>query len=173
MMFGRIERLEKRFPPLYNSIKTWQGNTHLPINHRTYSKEIIMKEISELNLPEELKYSKDHEWAKVDGDIVTVGIDDYAQDQLGEVVFVEVPEVGDTFSKGDEFGTVESVKAVSEIYLPVSGEIVEVNEGLEDAPELVNNSPYEEGWIVKVKAEDLSELDTMLDKAAYLETLKG
>ena len=172
-MFGRIERLEKRFPPLYNSIKTWQGNTHLPINHRTYSKEIIMKEISELNLPEELKYSKDHEWAKVDGDIVTVGIDDYAQDQLGEVVFVEVPEVGDTFSKGDEFGTVESVKAVSEIYLPVSGEIVEVNEGLEDAPELVNNSPYEEGWIVKVKAEDLSELDTMLDKAAYLETLKG
>ena len=132
-----------------------------------------MKEISELNLPEELKYSKDHEWAKVDGDIVTVGIDDYAQDQLGEVVFVEVPEVGDTFGKGDEFGTVESVKAVSEIYLPVSGEIVEVNEGLEDAPELVNNSPYADGWIVKVKAEDLSELDDMLDKAAYLETLKG
>lgn len=132
-----------------------------------------MKEISELNLPENLKYSKDHEWAKVDGDIVTVGIDDYAQDQLGEVVFVEVPEVGDTFSKGDEFGTVESVKAVSEIYIPVSGEIVAVNEGLEEAPELVNNSPYEEGWIIKVKAEDLSELDDMMDKAAYLETLKG
>ncbi|SLM29453.1 glycine cleavage complex lipoylprotein [Desulfamplus magnetovallimortis] len=132
-----------------------------------------MKEISELNLPEELKYSKDHEWSKVEGDIVTVGIDDYAQDQLGEVVFVEVPEVGDTFSKGDEFGTVESVKAVSEIYIPVSGEIVEVNGNLEDAPELVNNSPYEEGWIIKVKADDLSELDNLMDKAAYLEMLKG
>ncbi len=132
-----------------------------------------MKEISELNLPEELKYSKDHEWAKVEGDIVTIGINDYAQDQLGEVVFVEVPEVGDSLSKGDEFGTVESVKAVSEIYLPVSGEVVEVNEALEDAPELVNNSPYEDGWIIKLKTDDLSELDNLLDKAAYLELLKG
>lgn len=132
-----------------------------------------MKEISELNLPEDLKYSKDHEWTKVEGDIVTIGIDDYAQDQLGEVVFVELPEVGDTFSEGDEFGTVESVKAVSEMYIPVSGEITEVNEALEDAPELVNNSPYEEGWIIKVKADDLSELDKLMDKAAYLDMLKG
>ncbi len=132
-----------------------------------------MKEISELNLPENLNYSKDHEWSKVTDNIVTIGIDDYAQDQMGEIVFVEVPEVGDTFDKGDEFGTVESVKAVSEIYIPVSGEVVEINEALEDAPELVNNSPYEEGWIVKVKADDLSELDNLMDKAAYLDMLKG
>lgn len=132
-----------------------------------------MKEISELNLPEDLKYSNDHEWARVDGDIVTVGIDDYAQDQLGEVVFVEVPEVGTTFSRGDQFGTVESVKAVSEIYSPVSGEVVEANEALADAPELVNNSPYDSGWIIKIKADDLSELDNLKNKAAYLEMLKG
>jgi len=132
-----------------------------------------MKEISELNLPEDITYSEDHEWVKVTGNIVTIGINDYAQDQLGEVVFVELPEVGESFGKGDEFGTVESVKAVSEIYLPLSGEIVEINEALEDAPELVNNSPYEEGWIIKVKADDLSELDNLMDKAAYLEMLKG
>lgn len=132
-----------------------------------------MKEISELNLPEDLKYSKDHEWAGVAGDIVTVGINDYAQDQLGEVVFVEVPEVGETFEQGDEFGTVESVKAVSEIYIPVSGEVVEVNEALEEAPEQVNNDPYGEGWIIKIKASNLSELDALMDKAAYVEMLKG
>ncbi|MBF0230818.1 MAG: glycine cleavage system protein GcvH [Desulfamplus sp.] len=136
-----------------------------------------MKEITELNLPENLKYSDSHEWAGVEGDVVTIGIDDYAQDQLGEVVFVEVPEVGATFSKGDQFGTVESVKAVSEIYTPVSGEVVAVNESLADAPELVNNSPYENGWIMKVKANDLSalasELKNLKDKAAYLEMLKG
>jgi len=132
-----------------------------------------MKEISELNLPENLKYSDDHEWARFDGDIVTVGIDDYAQDQLGEVVFVELPEVGTTFSRGDQFGTVESVKAVSEIYTPVSGEVVAANEALADAPELVNSSPYENGWIVKIKADDLSELDNLKDKAAYLAMLKG
>ncbi|MBF0467364.1 MAG: glycine cleavage system protein GcvH [Desulfamplus sp.] len=132
-----------------------------------------MKELNELNLPEDLKYSDDHEWARVDGDIVTIGIDDYAQDQLGEVVFVEVPEVGDTFSKGDQFGTVESVKAVSEIYTPVSGEVVEANEALADAPELINNSPYKDGWIVKIKADDLSELDNLKDKASYFQMLKG
>ena len=136
-----------------------------------------MKEITELNLPENLKYSDSHEWAGVEGDVVTIGIDDYAQDQLGEVVFVELPEVGATFSKGDQFGTVESVKAVSEIYTPVSGEVVAVNESLADAPELVNNSPYENGWIMKVKANDLpelaSELKNLKDKAAYLEMLKG
>ncbi|MBF0377968.1 MAG: glycine cleavage system protein GcvH [Desulfamplus sp.] len=136
-----------------------------------------MKEITELNLPENLKYSDSHEWAGVEGDVVTIGIDDYAQDQLGEVVFVELPEVGATYSKGEQFGTVESVKAVSEIYTPVSGEVVAVNESLADAPELVNNSPYENGWIMKIKANDLSELASELknlkDKAAYLEMLKG
>lgn len=132
-----------------------------------------MKEISELNLPEDIKYSKDHEWAKAEDDIVTIGINDYAQDQLGEIVFIEVPEVGDTLEKGDEFGTVESVKAVSEVYTPVSGKVVEVNESLEDAPENVNNSPYEDGWIIKIKAGDLSELDNLLDKTAYLKMLEG
>ncbi len=132
-----------------------------------------MKDISDLNLPDDLKYSKDHEWAKLDGDIVTIGINDYAQDQLGEIVFVELPEEGDTFSKGDEFGSVESVKAVSEIYIPISGEIVGINEDLEDAPEQVNESCYEGGWLIKVKPENSSELDALLDKASYLDMLKG
>ena len=132
-----------------------------------------MKEIHELNLPEDIKYAKSHEWAKKENDTVKIGLNDYAQDQLGEIVFVEVPEVGDTFSKGDEFGNVESVKAVSEIYIPVSGEIIAVNEELEDAPELVNESCYEKGWIVEVKLTDPSEFDDMMDKNAYLDTLKG
>jgi len=132
-----------------------------------------MKALDELNFSEDVKYTKDHEWAKADGDIVTIGLSDYAQDQLGEIVFVELPEEGDTFDQGDEFGSVESVKAVSEIYLPISGEIVEINADLEDAPELVNNDCYAGGWMVKVKAEDLSQFDAMMDKGAYLEMLKG
>ncbi len=132
-----------------------------------------MKEINELNLPENIKYSKDHEWAAMEGDMVTVGINDYAQDQLGEVVFVEMPQVGDTFDEGEEFGTVESVKAVSELYCPISGEVVAINEELEDAPELVNNDPYQGGWIMKLKTENPSEMDALMDKAAYLEMLKG
>ena len=132
-----------------------------------------MKEISDLNFPEDLKYTKDHEWAKLESDIVTIGLSDYAQDQLGEIVFVELPETGDTFSRGDEFGSVESVKAVSEVYIPLSGEIVEINEALEDAPELVNDDCYKGGWIIKVKPADLSQLDDLMDKAAYLDMLKG
>ncbi|MFO7752200.1 MAG: glycine cleavage system protein GcvH [Desulfobacteraceae bacterium] len=132
-----------------------------------------MKEIQDLNLPEELKYSKDHEWAKqVNGNII-MGIDDYAQDQLGEIVFVEMPEVGDTLSQGDEFGSLESVKAVSEIYAPVSGEVVKINEDLEESPELVNESCYDKGWIIEIKPDDLSELDNLMDKKAYYEMLKG
>ncbi len=132
-----------------------------------------MKEINDLNIPDNVKYTKDHEWAKLSGDTVTIGVNDYAQDQLGEIVFVELPEVGDTFSKGDEFGSVESVKAVSEIYIPISGEVVEINESLEDAPELVNESCYDDGWLIKVKPDDVSELDTLMDKDAYLDMLKG
>lgn len=132
-----------------------------------------MKEINELNLPENLQYSKDHEWAGMEGDVITIGINDYAQDQLGEVVFVEMPEVGDSFDAEDEFGTVESVKAVSELYCPIAGEVVAINEDLEDAPELVNESPYEKGWIMKMKIADPSEMDNLMDKAAYLEMLKG
>ncbi len=132
-----------------------------------------MKEINDLSLPDDVKYTKSHEWAKLSGDIVIIGLNDYAQDQLGEIVFVELPETGDTFSKDDEFGSVESVKAVSEIYIPISGEIVEINEGLEDAPELVNESCYDNGWLVKVKPENISELDDLMDKGEYLNMLKG
>jgi glycine cleavage system H protein len=132
-----------------------------------------MKDINELNLPEDVKYTKDHEWASAEGDTVTIGINDYAQDQLGEIVFVEMPAVGDSFSAEDEFGSVESVKAVSEMYMPISGEILAVNEDLEDAPEKVNEDCYQSGWIIKVKASDLSEMDALMDKAAYLEMLKG
>ncbi len=132
-----------------------------------------MKEINDLNLPEDLKYTKDHEWAKLSDGVVTIGINDYAQDQLGEIVFVEFPETGDTFEKDDEFGSVESVKAVSEIYMPVAGEISEINEALEDAPELVNESCYDDGWIIKVKPDDISQFEALLDKGAYLDMLKG
>lgn len=132
-----------------------------------------MKELSDLKLPEHIKYTKDHEWANISEDLVTIGINDYAQDQLGEIVFVELPDVGTVFSKGDEFGSVESVKAVSEIYIPISGKIVQINETLEDAPELVNQSCYDEGWLVKIKPSDLTQMDVLLNKSAYLDMLKG
>ncbi len=131
-----------------------------------------MKEINELNLPENLHYTKDHEWVRIDGDSALVGISDYAQDQLGDIVYVEMPEVGDEFSQGEEFGTLESVKAVSEIYLPLTGEIIEVNEALEDAPELVNKDPYE-NWLVRIRPADLSELDELLSVDEYLDMLNG
>lgn len=133
----------------------------------------MSKEMNELILPDDVKYSNDHEWAKSRGDNVRIGITDYAQDQLGDIVFVEVPEVGDTFDQASEFGTVESVKAVSEIYMPIGGEIVAVNEELEDAPELLNQDPYGKGWIVEVKPADPAEMDDLMDKNAYLELLKG
>lgn len=133
----------------------------------------MSKEISELILIDGIKYAKDHEWAKKQGDKIVIGISDYAQDQLGEVVFVEVPEIDSEFEKGDEFGTVESTKAVSEIYMPVGGRVVAINEALEDDPELVNKSPYEDGWIIKIEPKDIGELDKLMDKAAYLKMLKG
>lgn len=132
-----------------------------------------MKELSELILPEDLRYAKDHEWARADGDSTRIGIDDYAQDQLGDIVFVELPQAGDKFAKGDEFGTVESVKAVSELFMPIGGEILSVNTALEESPELVNNSPYEEGWMIEVKPDDPAEMDGLMDKNAYMEMLKG
>lgn len=131
-----------------------------------------MKELEELNLPEDLVYTKDHEWARLEGEVVVVGISDYAQDQLGDIVFVELPEVGDSFSAGDEFGTLESVKAVSELYLPVGGEIAAVNEELDDAPELINQDPYG-GWIVKIKPDDPGDLGKLLDRNGYMGILKG
>jgi len=131
-----------------------------------------MKEISELNLPEDVRYADDHEWARLDGEKVRIGIDDYAQDQLGDIVFVELPNVGDTFAKGDEFGTVESVKAVAELFIPVGGEVLAVNAELEEAPELVNTAPYEAGWMIEIKPSDPAELDALMDKAAYLKMLQ-
>jgi len=133
----------------------------------------MSKEINELVIPEDVRYSKDHEWIKARGDNFVVGISDYAQDQLGDIVFVEVPEVGDQFEKESEFGTIESVKAVSEMYMPIGGEVVAVNQALEDSPELLNKDPYGKGWIVEIKPADPAEMDDLMDKNAYLEMLKG
>lgn len=131
-----------------------------------------MKEIEELNLPGDIYYSKEHEWAARDGDLVRIGISDYAQDQLGDIVFVELPEAGASFERGEEFGTLESVKAVSEIYLPLGGEITAVNSELEDAPELLNEDPYA-NWIVEIRPTNIDEYDELLSRDDYLEMLKG
>ena len=132
-----------------------------------------MKEIDQLVLPDDVKYATDHEWARVDGDEVVIGLADYAQDQLGDIVFVELPPEGDSFDKEEEFGTVESVKAVSELFMPMGGEIVAVNEALEDDPALVNTDPYGQGWLIRIKPADMSQFEAMLDKAAYLESLNN
>lgn len=120
-----------------------------------------------MNFPDNLKYTSEHEWIRLDGEVAYIGITDYAQDQLGDIVFVDVPSVGDTLAAGEVFGTIEVVKTISDLFLPVSGEIIEINASLEDNPELVNTDPYGEGWIVKVKPSDLSELDTLLNAPAY------
>lgn len=132
-----------------------------------------MKQISELNLPDDIRYAESHEWASSDGDRIRIGISDYAQDQLGDIVFVELAQVGNTYEKGQEFGTVESVKAVAELYMPISGEVLAANTVLEDSPELVNKNPYNDGWMIEVKPDDPAELDTLMAKNAYLEMLKG
>ena len=111
-----------------------------------------------MNIPEDLQYTKSHEWVRIEGDTATIGITDHAQDELGDVVFVELPDEGATFDTGDSFGTVESVKAVSDLYTPVGGEVVEVNSALEDAPENINEDPYGEGWIVKLRTTDEVDL---------------
>jgi glycine cleavage system H protein len=125
------------------------------------------------NVPENLQYSKDHEWLRVEGDTGTVGITDHAQNSLGDVVYVELPKVGDTFSAHGTFGSVESVKAVSELYLPVGGEVTEVNESLQDEPEKVNTDPYGEGWMVRVRLADKGEVDSLLTAAEYEDYLKS
>jgi glycine cleavage system H protein len=120
------------------------------------------------NIPSDLKYASSHEWVRNEGDgIVTVGITEHAQGLLGDMVFVDLPDVGDEFSAGDDCAVAESVKAASDIYAPVAGEIVEVNEDLEDSPENVNNDPYGDGWMFKIKMEDASELDDLLDSEGY------
>ena len=117
--------------------------------------------------PDNLKYSSSHEWVKVEGDQATIGITDFAQHELGDVVYLELPKVGGSFRAGSVFGTVESVKAVSDLYAPVSGDVLKVNEPLQEAPEGVNNSPYETGWMVVVKLTNPGELDALMDAAAY------
>ena len=123
--------------------------------------------IENMNVPANLKYTSDHEWIKVEGDIATIGITDFAQGELGDIVYVEIETEGDNLSKGDVFGTVEAVKTVSDLFMPLKGEVVEVNENIESAPESVNDSPYEAGWMIKVKIEDMSELDNLLSADAY------
>jgi glycine cleavage system H protein len=120
-----------------------------------------------MNVPANLKYTSEHEWIRIDGDTAFVGITDYAQSELGEIIFVEVETVGEKLSAGDVFGTVEAVKTVSDLYLPVDGEILESNDDLEDAPELVNDDPYNAGWIVKIAIKDITQLDSLLSATEY------
>ncbi len=125
-----------------------------------------------MKFPENLKYSKDHEWILVDGDKATVGITDFAQSELGEIVYVDVTTEGDTIDKDEVFGSIEAVKTVSDLILPVTGEVLEFNEELEDSPELVNTDPYGKGWIVKISVEDAADLEDLLDAAAYKEFIE-
>src|SRR6185295_18037109 len=125
------------------------------------------------NIPEDLHYSKDHEWVRVDGNIAIVGITDYAQDSLGDVVYVELPKAGEKFAANESFGSVESVKAVSEVFSPVSGEIAEANDSLTDEPEKVNTDPYGDGWMIRVKMSAAGEVDSLLTAAEYEDFTKG
>jgi len=127
--------------------------------------------LAEASYPSDLRYHEEHDWARIDGDIATFGITWYAQDQLGEVVFFDPPEVGKTVRAGDPYAEVESVKAVSDVIAPLSGEIVEVNEALSSGPEAINDDPYDGGWMVKVRLSDPSEVDTLMDAAGYQESL--
>ncbi|ALM21332.1 glycine cleavonage system H protein [Nonlabens tegetincola] len=120
-----------------------------------------------MNIPAELKYTKDHEWVKIEGDVATVGITDFAQSELGDIVYVEVETVDETLDQEEVFGTVEAVKTVSDLFLPLSGEIVEFNEQLEDEPELVNSDPYGDGWMIKIKISDASQVDDLMTADAY------
>lgn len=124
-----------------------------------------------MNTPAELKYTKDHEWVRIEGDVAVVGITDFAQSELGDIVFVDIQTEGEALSKGDVFGTIEAVKTVADAYMPVSGEVVEVNAELDGAPEKVNGDPYGEGWMVKIKVSDASEFDTLLSAEQYEEII--
>ena len=126
-----------------------------------------------MNVPDDLQYTKDHEWVRVEGDRVRIGITDYAQDALGDVVFVQVPTIGTTVTAGASFSEVESTKSVSDIYAPISGEVVETNQDLADAPERLNEDPYGEGWLCALSIEDQSELGQLLDAAAYRALTEG
>jgi glycine cleavage system H protein len=124
-----------------------------------------------MNIPGNLKYTKEHEWIKVEGDVALIGVTEYAQSELGDIVFIEVETVGETLSAGDTFGTIEAVKTVSDLYLPVSGEILEFNESLNSSPELVNSDAFGEGWIIKIKLSNPAELESLLSAEAYAELI--
>ncbi len=126
-----------------------------------------------MNIPKELKYTKDHEWVRIEGDVATVGVTDFAQGELGDIVYVEIETVGDSLDREEVFGTVEAVKTVSDLFLPLSGEILEFNSSLEDAPEKVNSDPYGDGWMVKIKISDESEIDDLLSSEDYKELIGG
>ena len=124
-------------------------------------------------VPDDLKYTQEHEWVQIEDGVGTVGVTDFAANELGDVVFVELPDPGSEFSQGDTVGTIESVKAVADLFVPVSGEIVEVNEAVVDGPELVNSNPLDDGWLIKVRLSDMAEMDGLMDAAAYNELLGG
>ncbi len=124
-----------------------------------------------MNTPNDLKYTKDHEWIKIEGEVATIGITDFAQGELGDIVYVEIETVGDTIDNGEVFGTVEAVKTVSDLFMPVSGEVIAFNEALESEPELVNSDPYGEGWMIKVKMSDTTEVDKLLEASSYQELI--
>ena len=124
-----------------------------------------------MNIPGELKYTKDHEWIKIDGDVATIGITDFAQSELGDIVFVEVETEGETIEREEVFGTVEAVKTVSDLFMPISGEIIEFNQDLEDTPEKVNEDPYNSGWMIKVRVENVSDIDSLLSPEQYQELI--
>lgn len=126
-----------------------------------------------MNFPENLKYTNEHEWIRVEGDIAYVGITDYAQEQLGDIVFVDIQAMGESLEAGETFGTIEVVKTISDLFLPIAGEILEQNEALEENPELVNQDPYGKGWLIKMKPADLSAVEDLLDVAAYKEVING
>lgn len=126
-----------------------------------------------MQIPNELRYTKEHEWARVSGNIVTIGVTDYAQNELGEIVFIELPEPGEACSQGNSFGVIEAVKTVADLYAPVGGEISAVNEKLNDSPEKVNQDPYGEGWMIQIKASNLGELNSLMDAAGYKQMLES
>jgi glycine cleavage system H protein len=129
--------------------------------------------MADLRYPDGLKYSKEHEWVKLEGNVAVIGITDFAQEQLGDVVFVELPSAGRVLKQFEQFGVVESVKTVSDLYCPISGKVIEVNAALENEPELVNQGPYDKGWMIKVEMANPTDLENLLDAAAYAHFVKG
>lgn len=134
-------------------------------------KLLTLNDNRSMNFPSNVKYTSEHEWIRLEGEIAYVGITDYAQDQLGDIVFVDIPTEAETLGKGETFGTIEVVKTVSDLFLPIGGEVLEINPALEEKPELVNQDPYGEGWLIKIKPTDISEMDDLLDAEAYKQTI--